>query len=513
MRPAARIRVLGACLCAAAIWQAAAAAPPAEHADSLTNLFGPSVTPIDLAGALQLGGVRNPELLLARQRVVEAVALRQLAAAQILPDLNYGTSYDAHTGPVQQSSGNILRIHREALYVGAGAKAIAAGTVTVPGVVWAGNPAAGVFALLEARQVVAARRFASRAVANEQLLRVALAYTNLLHAQGRRSLARLTLDEAREVVRVTEAWAKFGAGRRSDFDRASTEFAHREAELRETEGEVLTASSRLAQLLNLDPSDRLEAAEAKVLPAPIVPDPIPLCELIAVALVNRPEMQERQAQVRRALLALRGARVLPFSPNVILGLSAGEEEGGSDLASEPPGSSPFARGQPRFGTLSPRLDFDAVAYWMLVNGGVGNIARIRESRSLLGAADLELMATMDRVRAEVADAYVRTHARFAAIETAEQAIAAARLSFDEDSRRVKDPNLGLPIELLNSFELLARSRYEYLRAIIDYNQAQFELYVALGQPPADTLARPVPPADVPPAERKRAAEEEKREAK
>jgi hypothetical protein len=50
---------------------------------------------------------------------------------------------------------------------------------------------------------------------------------------------------------------------------------------------------------------------------------------------------------------------------------------------------------------------------------------------------------------------------------------------------------GLPIEVIDSLRLLTRSRYQYLDAIIDYNQAQFELYVALGQPPADFLARPV----------------------
>ena len=37
-----------------------------------------------------------------------------------------------------------------------------------------------------------------------------------------------------------------------------------------------------------------------------------------------------------------------------------------------------------------------------------------------------------------------------------------------------------------------RSRYAYLDAIVDYNRGQFELYVALGQPPANVLARPVP---------------------
>src|SRR5690349_695512 len=41
--------------------------------------------PIDLGSALRLAGAQNPELLLARERVAEATAVRQLAAAQILP--------------------------------------------------------------------------------------------------------------------------------------------------------------------------------------------------------------------------------------------------------------------------------------------------------------------------------------------------------------------------------------------------------------------------------------------
>ena len=57
---------------------------------------------------------------------------------------------------------------------------------------------------------------------------------------------------------------------------------------------------------------------------------------------------------------------------------------------------------------------------------------------------------------------------------------------------------GLPIEVLDSLRLLTRSRFAYLDAIIDYNRAQFELYVALGQPPADCLARPIPAHLVPP---------------
>jgi hypothetical protein len=57
----------------------------------------------------------------------------------------------------------------------------------------------------------------------------------------------------------------------------------------------------------------------------------------------------------------------------------------------------------------------------------------------------------------------------------------------------------LPIELLNSFQLLAGARLDYIDAIVDYNESQFAMYVALGQPPADALARPVPTEGVAPA--------------
>src|SRR6516164_3811971 len=84
--------------------------------------------PIDLATALRLANVDNPEIRLARERVREAVAQRQLAAAQFLPNLNAGTNLDHHLGLLQQSNGNLLRVNHDSLYVGLGAGAVGAGT-------------------------------------------------------------------------------------------------------------------------------------------------------------------------------------------------------------------------------------------------------------------------------------------------------------------------------------------------------------------------------------------------
>lgn len=452
---------------------------------------GPLVTSIDLASALRLAGVENPEILIARQRVVEATALRQLAAAQILPSLNLGLNYDAHTGPLQQSSGNILKVNRSALYLGAGANAVAAGTVNLPGLVYNLNVSEAIFGNLIARQGMERARYASLAVRNETFRLVALAYTELLQAEGRRSIALQTRNEAAEVARLTAVFAKAGQAVQSDADRAANELQRRNSDLAEAEAEVLIASARLAELLALDRSLRLHPLEDRVVPMPLVPDPIPLQELVAIALIQRPELAEWQAAIRQAMLALANARLLPFSPNLIVGFSAGTFGGGSGLVAgnnPPPGIAP---NQPRFGNFGQRNDFDAVAFWTLQNIGVGNDALIKAARSNLRSTELERLRVFNQVRREVADSYVLTHARYGQITRTESAVRTGEKAFREDFGRVQG-GVGLPIELLASLTLLARARNEYLDAIVEYNSAQIDLYVAVGQPPADTLARPVP---------------------
>jgi outer membrane protein TolC len=83
------------------------------------------------------------------------------------------------------------------------------------------------------------------------------------------------------------------------------------------------------------------------------------------------------------------------------------------------------------------------------------------------------------------------HARFGQLGNAERAVRSADDAFREDLTRIRARE-GLPIEVLDSLRLVGRSRTEYLNAISDYNRAHFELYAALGQPPAEMLARPVP---------------------
>src|SRR4029077_8179334 len=155
--------------------------------DPLQALLDQQVTPIDLPTALHLAGQQNPEILLGQQQVVEAVALRQLAAAQFLPTLNLGASTDAHWGVLQQSNGKILSVRRSDVFVGAGAYAIAGGSVNIPGVLWTLNASDPIFNFLSSRQEVDRRAFENQATRQDVLLEVALAYCELVRSEGARS--------------------------------------------------------------------------------------------------------------------------------------------------------------------------------------------------------------------------------------------------------------------------------------------------------------------------------------
>jgi outer membrane protein TolC len=456
--------------------------------------------PIDLGTALRLAGAENPQLLLARERVSEATAVRQLAAAQFLPNLNVGGNYDLHHGVLQQSSGNILKVQRDALYYGLGANAVGAGTVNIPGLNYNLNVGEAWFRILITRQRVRTAEAEADAVRNDVLYRTASAYLELLRSDGRRAIAAKNREEAALVAQLTRTYAEAKEGRKSDADRAAVELRRRDAALTQAEADTLTTSARLAQMLSFDPSTRLKPIEGWVVPAPIVPDPVPLSELLAIALLQRPELASRRSEIQASLYELSLARILPFSPNVILGFSSGRFGGGGDLVSSPQGVV-GTNGQrttgPRLGNFDDRSDLDVAVFWTFRNLGVGNLAQVRVADSRVKQMRLRELETVNAIRGDVAEAHARVAGRFEQIDAAEKAVRSAEQAYDQDLLRIKGGQ-GLPLELMDSLRLLGQGRVDYLDAIVDYNLAQIRLWVALGRPPADRLARPVPAELVPP---------------
>jgi outer membrane protein TolC len=435
---------------------------------------------LDLETALGLAGVENPTIALAAEEVRASQATLLQARAILLPDLDAGTSFNLHRGNLESARGVIRDVDRESLYAGAGASAVGAGTAAIPGVRVVAHLADAVFAPPIARQRVIGRSFDAEATRNAVLLDVVTRYFDLAGAEARLRAVRQSQGEVGEVVRLTANFAHAGQGREGDAERARTEALLLQAEEQAAEEGAAVASAALARLLSLDPAVRLHTAPGPVPLVQLVDSDGGLEPLVEVAVRNRPEVGARTADVVLNATRLRQERVRPLLPFLSAGFSAGTF-GGSDAT------------EPRFGRFGGRTDFDVLAVWRLDNLGLGNRAVQRRVRAELSEAEAERLRVIDVVRREVAEAYAQSESRRREAEAAARQVRTAEEGYRLDLERSRNLQ-GRPIEVLNSANLLNAARQDLIRATVGHDQAQFQLFVALGQPPTlAPLGRVCPP--------------------
>jgi outer membrane protein TolC len=434
------------------------------------------IVPITLSTALAVTAGQNPQVNFARQQIAEAFA--QLEAAEVLwvPSIRAGFNYHKHEGRIQDVAGEVIDTSRGAIYSGLGAMAVGAGSPAVPGLMMNFHISDAIFAPRIAEQSLGARQQASRAVTNDSLLETALAYVDLLEAAQTRTVAEETLENAHRLVEITTAFAETGQGLRADADRAETELAIREVDVRRADEAVRVASVRLSRLLRYDQNQTLMPAEPALIPIELVDVERSLPHLISAGLTSRPELAEARHLVWEAVQRYQRERFAPLMPSVMLGMSAGGNGGG------------FGSEIDNFGG---RFDFDIAAWWELRNLGLGDRAAREAANSRIEQAKWEQLRMMDQVAADVAEAQAEVVVRRDQIADAERGITAAEDSYRRNSERIRDGQ-GLPIETLQSIQALDQARREYVRVVADYNRSQFRLQRALGWPVDSPDTAPMP---------------------
>src|SRR5262249_11497054 len=161
-------------------------------------------------------------------------------------------------------------------------------TVAIPAVNIVSPLADILFEPLAARQNLERVRFDASSTTNAVLLDVATLYFDLVSAEASLELRRRTEAEAREVARITAAYAETGQGRKADADRAATTSLLIHREVQRGEEEVAVASTRLARRLHLDPLVRVRPNVGRIEPITLIDPGTPVEDLLRVALQQRP---------------------------------------------------------------------------------------------------------------------------------------------------------------------------------------------------------------------------------
>ncbi len=467
-----------------AVSQEAAATPP-----SIPESAAPY--PIDLPAALRLADDRNPAIGEARIQILGALAERQAARALLLPYLNAGANYHDHTGPLQRSNGTILKLAEQSLYFGGGAGTVASQTISIPAVNIFSPLTDAIYEPLAAQQRVVGARFNASATANSTLLEVASLYIDLIGAEAILGARRELAAESDRIAASVRAYAETGQGRKSDANRADADRRLFQLDIQKAEERAAVASAQLAQRLNLDPSGRLRPIAGPLEPILLIEPTTPTEDLVRSAIARRPDLASRGALIAQAEYRVKQEKARPWLPTIWVGFSGGAFGGGSNLI--PPLLSSFAG----------RTDFDARAYWTVLNLGAGNASLIKRRKAEAGQAVADRSRILNEVRREVASARAESLALRTAIAVARRGVATAEQGFASDQARLR-ASLALPIEALDSLRLLADARVVLIEAITRANRNQMALFVALGSPPPlEPLAGspiPDPPSILPPAD-------------
>lgn len=424
--------------------------------------------PIDLTTALRLAGANHLQIALATERIREANAKLDQAKVLWVPSINAGVGYNRHDGPIQDTSGNVIDVSRQSLYAGGGptvGSSPLSGGASGPARLFVDLSTADIlFEPLAARQNVQATRHARRVAENDNVLQVGLVYQELVRAHFQIGIADEAIQNAQQLLELTQKFEAAGKGLAADTQRARGELQQRLHQRAGAQEQVAVNSAELVRLLQLDSSTRLVTLDSQPLPLELVSLETPIETLIGQGMTRRPELAEHRARVAETLTRIEQEKWRPWLPHLFAGYAGAGFGGGRNGDME------------NFGY---RGDFDAMAVWQVRNLGLGNRALQREKGSQNRQACLQFEWIRDQVIADVAKAYSRARYRKEQMEYAQQQVAAAADALPLNLTGIRDGVIR-PIEAQQAIAGLAAARSLYLAAVIDFNQAQLELVRALG---------------------------------
>jgi outer membrane protein TolC len=319
----------------------------------------------------------------------------------------------------------------------------------------------------------------SRAIENTNLLDITGRYLALVGAEGELYAIRQSEQGLMQVVKATSAFAQTGQGRVGDANRARSQALLLHAQEMQAQENLAVAAAELSRTLSLDPSVRLRTAAGMIEVVHLVDPSYRLEDLVSMALRARPESAAAAADISAADYRLQAERARPWLPVISVGFSAGGFGGGGSQGGD----------GALFQNTGGRTDFDVFAVWTLQNLGLGNAALQKQQRANRDDAVARRGLVLNQIGREVADAFVLSERRQQELDFAMRRLKTAADGAREEIARTRGGE-ALPLEAINSVNLLTDARQELVRAIVAYDLAQFQLFVAVGQTPGAAMPDP-----------------------
>jgi outer membrane protein TolC len=407
---------------------------------------------IDLPTALKLAGAQNLDVKIARERVVEAKANHSSALAQFFPWIAPGITYRQHDDKIQDVEGNIIDVNKYSYAPGA----------TLAAQVDIGD---ALYKSLASKQLVKAADQALEAQRQDSVLAAAQGFFEVALAQGAVGVAkeslRINTDYEQQIQNALDAGLAF----KGDALRVTVQKQRSQLTLRLALEQQRGAAARLAQVLHLDPVVELVPQDSDLAPLALIATNAALDSLVQQSQFLRPELRHGQSLLAATKDAKSGATYGPLIPTVGAQGFFGGLGGGRDGVSD---------------TFGPQEDYLVGLSWRIGPGGLFDFTRVRATDSRMKQAELNVEKLRDDITRQVVEAFTHWQSLEDQLATTRSALSAAEESLRLAQQR-KEFAVGIVLETIQAEQDLTRARLDYLKAIAEFNKAQYALQKATGK--------------------------------
>jgi outer membrane protein TolC len=255
-----------------------------------------------------------------------------------------------------------------------------------------------------------------------------------------------------------------GLAFKGDLLRASVEAEHNRLALRQAVEQQEVAAARLAQTLHLDPAVALVARDISLEPLALFATNVSLRSLVHQAVSLRPELKQTQALAEAAREDKNGTIYGPLVPSIVGGAFFGGLGGGVGTD---------------WSNFGDQQDYFVGVGWRIGPGGMFDLGRQRAAKARLGSARTALDKIHDEIVRQVVEVFARVRSQYEQISTSKRALSAAEEGL-RLARQRQEFGVGIVLENIVAEQDLTRARNDYLKAVAEFNKAQYELSKATG---------------------------------
>jgi outer membrane protein TolC len=415
---------------------------------------------VDLETVLQLAGADNLTIKEFRARQDLARVEEKISKEWLLPDAFLGATLHHLSGSAMNADGRFFRdVDRNQMWGGARI-----------GLSWI--PGEGIYQTLAAKQNTLASGYLLQAKKNETILGAILVFYDLQEKQAEYKTLVNLLNYSDRISKQLKIQVDNGQQYRSEYLLARSNYNNTLVALQEVIKNVHNISAKLIETLNIEDEDILLLSSVnEIVPIELLDELMISADLYDTAYARRPELQYYQNLIEARKFDQKRLSTGLLIPQ----LSVGFNQGSVGPFNGVPNNNPTDFNAKYEGTF----EVNAVVGWsipldLLISGG-----RRKKVSTLIQLHQNQQEQQKILIKRELSQALSDYRESKNQLEIAKESAQFAEEALKQSTERQK---LGTakPFEVFQAQEIYLKTMISYQSVVKNYNKAQYQLYVALG---------------------------------